>query len=356
MPRNELQVNELPSRWLLLALAFGLGLVVGLVVLGWWLFPVQWRNAAPVDLARGYQADYLAMVAESYAQNRDLELARMRLEGFDPQHIEDAAEYLEEQQLMRQAALVRGLIQIAGQPGLATVTPVAPATPLEAAQPQRPPAASALGQRLRLAGGVLVLIVLLILGVVAGMAWLARRGVGEVPVGAVEEPGAEPSTGWVFHEVTLGYPATAGFVAGSASYKESFQIKDQFQQILGDCGLQVAEGLGPAPGDRVPALQVWLYDKEDGKTVSVTLLSEHAFRDRLMLAQFAGAGRVEEAKPQKVIHLETANLRLEVEILDVSYLEPVEDMPSKAYFARLDVQLIPTLREEGPAELQEQPM
>jgi hypothetical protein len=141
-------------------------------------------------------------------------------------------------------------------------------------------------------------------------------------------------------------------MAGSANYKESFQIKDQFHQILGDCGLQVPETLGRTLGDRVPALEVWLYDNDPEKhqTVSVTLLSEHAFRDRLLVAQFSGTGRVEQAIPQEVIHLETANLRLEVEILDVSYLDPVDDIPPNAYFARLDVQLTPTMREEGSEE------
>ncbi len=350
VPRNELQVNEAPSRGLLLALAFGLGMVVGLVVLGWWLFPVQWRNAAPVDLAPGYRADYLVMVAESYAQNRNLELARVRLEGFDTQRLVQAAEYLESQQLTREAALVRDLIRVVSLEGAGTVAPAAPTTLPEAALAQPPAAVSTLGQRLRLVGGVVLLTVLLIIGVVAGFAWLARRAGEEVPGRPLEEAQAEVPAGWVFHEATLGYPVVAGFMAGGPSSRESFQIKDQFQQVLGGCGLQVPEPLSRAPGDRVPALEVWLYDKEDGQTVSVTLLSEHAFRDRLLFTQYSGAGRVERAEPQKVIHLETANLRLEAEILDASYLEPGADIPPKAYFARLDVQLIPTMREEGPTE------
>ena len=35
--------------------AFILGLIIGLVVLGWWLWPVQWTDATPGQLAPEYQ-------------------------------------------------------------------------------------------------------------------------------------------------------------------------------------------------------------------------------------------------------------------------------------------------------------
>ncbi len=38
-----------------LLVVFVLGLVIGLVVLGWWLFPVQWDSATPDALAQPYQ-------------------------------------------------------------------------------------------------------------------------------------------------------------------------------------------------------------------------------------------------------------------------------------------------------------
>lgn len=343
--REKQRRTETPSRQLLLALAFGAGALVGWLVLGWWLFPVQWRNAKPTDLAPGYQIDYLAMVADSYAQNGDLTLARQRLEGFDPERIREVADYLESEQLTLQAQRLRNLVQVAGQPVSPTAAPATPTT-----EPQMPAVATTLGQRLRLVGGVILLTVLLIIGVVAGAAWLASRGGREARPAGVEEPRTEAAPSWMVREATLEYPVTAGFMAGNSGYKESFQIKDSFQRLLGDCGLMVAEGLGTVPGDQVPALQLWLYDKEDGRTESITLLSEHAFRDRSLFAQLEGAGRVERAEAGKVLYLETANLRLEAEILGVSYVEAIGDLPPNAYFARLDVQLTPTAKEQGPEE------
>ncbi|MGQ9553608.1 MAG: hypothetical protein ACUVWR_05800 [Anaerolineae bacterium] len=58
---------------------FLVGLVVGLPILGWWVWPVQVSNATPSDLAPAYQQAYIAMAADSYALNGDLPLAKARL-------------------------------------------------------------------------------------------------------------------------------------------------------------------------------------------------------------------------------------------------------------------------------------
>src|SRR3972149_4068337 len=62
-----------------LAVAFVLGLAIGLPMLGWWLWPVQWTNAAPGDLTATYQREYVQLVADSYALNQNAELAKSRL-------------------------------------------------------------------------------------------------------------------------------------------------------------------------------------------------------------------------------------------------------------------------------------
>ena len=57
-------------------IAFAVGLIVGWLALGWWLFPVRGVNAPPADLQTNYKEHYVAMVADSYHLNRDLETAR----------------------------------------------------------------------------------------------------------------------------------------------------------------------------------------------------------------------------------------------------------------------------------------
>lgn len=60
-------------------LVFGAGLIIGLVLFGWVLFPVQWTQTYPNDLQGDVQNDYLALVADSYNLTGDLDLAVKRL-------------------------------------------------------------------------------------------------------------------------------------------------------------------------------------------------------------------------------------------------------------------------------------
>ncbi len=57
-----------------LALSLAIGFFIGLVVFGWWLWPVEWVDAGPHDLSERHQARYVLLVSELYAyqQNRDV--------------------------------------------------------------------------------------------------------------------------------------------------------------------------------------------------------------------------------------------------------------------------------------------
>jgi predicted flap endonuclease-1-like 5' DNA nuclease len=64
----------------LLTWVFGLivGVLFGLMVLGWWLWPVQWVDASPEDLLYQYQVDYLNTVIEAYGYTGDAATAQAR--------------------------------------------------------------------------------------------------------------------------------------------------------------------------------------------------------------------------------------------------------------------------------------
>ncbi len=54
------------------------GVIFGLVVLGWWLWPVQYYDAAPSNLRADLQEDYMRMAIDSYAQTGDFLKAKQR--------------------------------------------------------------------------------------------------------------------------------------------------------------------------------------------------------------------------------------------------------------------------------------
>lgn len=73
--------NEKSRRTLIAGImCFIIGISIGLVVFGWWLWPVQWENANPEQLHKEFQEVYLRMAIDSYAENIDTGLAIQRIE------------------------------------------------------------------------------------------------------------------------------------------------------------------------------------------------------------------------------------------------------------------------------------
>lgn len=61
---------------------FLIGLLIGWMVLGWWVWPVQWTDAYPSDLTAADRAAYVQMVADAYARRPDVAVAVDRLKSF----------------------------------------------------------------------------------------------------------------------------------------------------------------------------------------------------------------------------------------------------------------------------------
>ncbi len=64
--------------WLPWLIVFLAGLLLGWLVIGWWLWPVTYTNSLPQDLRVDYRDQYLTMVAESFNTNKDAGVARER--------------------------------------------------------------------------------------------------------------------------------------------------------------------------------------------------------------------------------------------------------------------------------------
>jgi hypothetical protein len=73
------KIREILNRkGVLPVLTFIAGLIIGLVVLGWGLFPVQWTNGSPADLSANFQKDYLRMAVQSFSNDPNPDLALQR--------------------------------------------------------------------------------------------------------------------------------------------------------------------------------------------------------------------------------------------------------------------------------------
>lgn len=72
--------DEFLKRPLWTAIAgFALGLIIGLPVLGWGLWPVKWKDADASFLRQDLKDQYLCMVVDSFSVNKDANLAAARI-------------------------------------------------------------------------------------------------------------------------------------------------------------------------------------------------------------------------------------------------------------------------------------
>jgi len=81
------------SRWIRFIIAIAVGAALGMFY-GWRISPAKDAQAGPDSLRIDYRADYVLMVAEIYAQDRDLSAAAARLEALGEPPLESVTRAL----------------------------------------------------------------------------------------------------------------------------------------------------------------------------------------------------------------------------------------------------------------------
>lgn len=312
-----------------------LGLLVGLAV-GWWLWPVEWTNATPAQLRSDFQEAYVLLVAEDYAETGNLETARDRLgvQFWEQEELARVLQRVEQGHDGQQALAVRRLSR-----DLETV-PGAPAAP--------PDGLAARLQPIALVCGVGLLVVALVGGGLYLYSRLVedRQGAGQGALGAQPAAGKRaPSgqTGWEGEPPNAQFVTT--YVLGDDHYDPSFSMELESGEFMGECGVAISETLGTGRPDKVTALEVWLFDKNDIRTVTKVLMSEYAFGDEALRAKLAPKGEPILAEPGRDVILETKMLRLRAHIVEVEYAQA--DLPSDSFFERVTVELAAWVKPEA---------
>ncbi|MBL7182837.1 MAG: serine/threonine protein kinase [Anaerolineae bacterium] len=142
-------------------------LLIG-IILGWYVFPVQWYDVDPSDLRQEHKEAYISMLADSYTLNTNVALARQRVAGWDPKDLRQVIAQLKA--TVSDGAQVQRLDNLAAALGVR----VEPVIPEPAAQPT---AASMLVRRLAPTLGIVLAAVLVIAGVMVGLSVLRERRV-----------------------------------------------------------------------------------------------------------------------------------------------------------------------------------
>lgn len=320
----------------------GVGLIVGLVF-AYQIAPVKWTNAGPQDLRVDYAAYYWEMVAESYAKDGNLDQANAQLGEWEDEKREAALDraYVESSPDV-QMYLDSLKDKVGGSGPAAEATPATEETPASEGSPVR---------SLLPVLGVLLLLVLVL---VAGGMFITRmrKRKGAAPVEQVADEPPEWLATLHPEESAPALPSLGHFVTsyalGNDTYDESFSIETSAGEFLGECGVGISETLGTGDPDKVTAFEVWLFDKNDIRTVTQVLMSEHAYNDPDLRASLAPKGEAVLAQVNQPMALETATLRLDVLVTEMTYGEGA--LPPNSFFDRLTIELVTRAKEAAPAE------
>jgi len=327
------------GRNLIIATVVGLvvGCLFGWMVMGWLVMPVKW------ELTPAEKEQYVLMAADSYALNRDDELARARLADLDDKEIAEIIARLaatrpqEKQNLLGLGqAMSLGVTEVTPQPTGVATTP-----------PTTVKLTSSLSGTLRIAGGALLAFLLFI---IIGGLWITwsrrRREKAEAPAWPAEAPAAAEAMPPL---VSTGPPPLKHFVTtynlGHDTYDESFSIETPMGEFLGECGVGISETLGAGEPAKVTAFEVWLFDKSDIRTVTKVLMSQHVYNDDVLRAKLAPKGDPVLAELGQIIVLETTSLRVDARIVDMEYGGGA--VPPQSQFTKLTVELVARPIESG---------
>jgi hypothetical protein len=348
----------------LLIIAGVAGLVSGLLLgmlLFWVLFPVEWTDARPYDLAPDARADYVALVADSFRLDKDPGQADSFLAQWTDEEkseaVAGAIQKYEDEARPDKVLVVQDMAMALGisLPGEAAPPPVEP-------EPE-----TTLLQRLWLPCLVFVIVLAALALAYYGIRFAlrqrraaerARPVVQHMTVAApgeeyeeaetVQIPAAPPAEDWE----GVGQPPLKHFIAtyqlGEASYDESFSVETPLGDFLGECGVSVSEIVGEGEPDQVTAFEVWLFDKEDIRTITKVLMSEHAFRDDALRARLAERGDPVLAQPDQPFLLETKRIQVRAEVTDMAYGKG--ELPPKSFFEKMTLELVAMPKVAGSDE------
>lgn len=326
-------------------IGLSIGLIFGLVVLGWWLWPVVWVDGSPKDLQSDWQRDYLCMTIDSYVRNQDKALMQVRWNALG-----DAGPSLVNSLT---PAICRFSQNTEIEAFKAVVGITAPVASAEQPYQGNPLATPDTANK---SGGFSILPFLfaafLVLAAIAAAIFLfVKKGIkikvfplfkrGDKKIRRVEESKdfiAQPERAEKAVQET---PPIAQFMttyrAGDDLYDDSFSIDSDNGEFMGECGVGIAETIGVGDPKKVAALEVWLFDKNDVQTVTKLLLTEHVFNDPGIKQRLMSKGEPALAQANLRFVLETASLQLEARIIDMVYGRG--PLPENSFFNRLTLEI-----------------
>ncbi|MDY0018963.1 MAG: hypothetical protein RBT47_03085 [Anaerolineae bacterium] len=322
------------------------GLIIGLIF-AWLIWPVQWRNGTPGHLRSDFQRYYLNAVADEYSLDRNTEAAREKL-GLNlaaksspwvkkPEALQEAltsaiANAGTEEHVTALGRLAQDLeVNI----DTAQITPVAPVVTPETEQKG-------------ISWLTILGLLLIVMALVAAAFYILTR-INAQRQGQLSKPeGARAGAYGTMAPTEEGIetvegeagPPVSSFVAtymlGDDYFDPSFSI-EVGTDFLGECGVGISESIGVGDPKKVTALEAWLFDKSDIRTVTAVMASEYAYNDPTLNAKLSAKGEIMPIRPGLETTLETTALHVSVKVKELEYAQG--DLPTNSFYQRVSIEL-----------------
>lgn len=294
------------------------GLLLGWLVIGWWLWPVNWIDADPWDLRREHQEWYITLVAKGYAQTKNADQAKEALAGWDKEALVELLTTMQDQSPDSETR--QQLADLSTALGLPRSEAVAPAE--SKASQVVPPLRHRLVTVFGTAGAALVVVGLIIFATLIRpwesiARWAPRAR-------AVKAPKLIPG-----RFVSI-------YAQGRDDYADYFSVEAPDGRFLGECGLSIGRILGRQMPRRVTALEMVLFDAHDHRTETRILMSRYAYEDAALRQELMTHGELILAQSGTQTLVETNNLQMLAKVTDLEY---ADQEPAEGVFQRVEVYL-----------------
>ncbi len=303
------------------------GLFIGLVVLGWGLWPVQWTNATPSSLRPDLQDDYLRMTIDSFVNNPVNSIAIQRYQALGPDGPVILARI---QSSYPDQNGLNTFVQVVQAPA-SSITPV-PGT-------GQTPAKSSSLTSILVIGLAVILFIILAFAIYKYLIPLFRHSTSDSPANRARDITSQSEMtdySAMGDEQPIAQFMTT-YVLGDDLFDDSFSVDLPSGEFLGECGIGISETIGVGEPKKVTAFEVWLFDKNDIQTVTKVLMSPHAFNDAPTFQRLQAKGEPFLVEKGKQIVLETAALQLVATASDMAFGQGA--LPENSYFERLTLEI-----------------
>lgn len=335
------------------------GLIIGLVVLGWWLFPVQWSDAAPGDLRADSKVTYLRSCIDAYGYNGDAARAKACYDSLGEgsalvlKEIVDNPETQNPQMIAAFGSIALGQGELSTEPGQLPAESAYPAvdsqtypgavsgleTPYPGeeafALPKDTQAESSTGGfptwvMLLCVFGLIALAIVALIFVLNRFKIIDLSGLSKKSTAPKE---VEERTDYELDDQPISQN-TSSYQLGEDLFDDVYSIESG-GDFLGEYGVAIADSGGVGGPKRVSAFEVWLFDKNHIPTTTKVVMSEQSFNDPVKRQKLETKGEPMMADINRPVVLETNNLRLVGKIVDLAYGQG----PSGSYFERFTLNL-----------------